>query len=324
METNRKMHWHLSLLFGALVLTLMVSVALPTNAQTSQAQQQERPIPTPVQPVGTPPPPRSPNNDITQQELANMNNFLDNHPEIAEQLRKDPSLIDNKRFVDSHPELQQFLQTHGEIKEEFMENPGLFMHDEKRYEGATYRRDLSPQVLANMDHFMDSHREIAEQLRKDPSLADNQRFLADHPELQQFLDTHPDIRNEIRNNPDGFMRAEDRYEHAEDARNGYDRDHDRDWNRREIAGFGDFLRGHSNCAEALSRNPSLANNREFLADNPELRDYLKGHPAVQQQLAANPQAVLTSPALAAPANTMPHKATTMPSPKPEGDLKPHN
>ncbi len=318
METNRKIHYHrqLSHLFATLMLALLVSVALPTKAQTTPAEQPQ-PTPAPAPPIGKLPPSLPRDHDITRQELAEMDSFLDSHPEIAEQLRKDPSLIDNRKFVDDHPELRAFLQSHPRIREEFIENPNAFMRAEDRYDRGESRGDITRQELASMDRFLDSHPEIAEQLRKDPSLIDNRKFVADHPELREFLQQHPEIREEFRENPNAFMRAEDRYDRREDAHNGSDRDRD----RREIGSFGEFLRRHSTCADALSQNPSLANNREFLESNPDLRDYLQAHPAVQQQLAANPQAVMSSPALAGAGTTMPRKGMTTP-PKLEENMKP--
>ena len=54
--------------------------------------------------------------------------------------------------------------------------------------------------------FQDSHREEAEQLRKDPSLVDNQQFLKTHPALQTYLQEHPAVREELKQNPRAFMR----------------------------------------------------------------------------------------------------------------------
>jgi hypothetical protein len=48
--------------------------------------------------------------------------------------------------------------------------------------------------IANMDKFLDSHQEIEEQLRKDPSLIRNDEFVEKHPALQQYLQEHPGIR----------------------------------------------------------------------------------------------------------------------------------
>lgn len=168
--------------------------------------------------------------------------------------------------------------------------------------------DITRREIVDMDHFLDSHPEIAEQLRRDPSLIDNREWVAHHPALQEYLHSHQRIAEVFRAHPDAFMRDEDRYEQTEGERD-HDRDHDRDRdrdhdrvaardrddrNRGELTSFGQFLGGHSNVASELSADPTLAANKEYLATHPELDEYLKAHPAMSQQLAANPQAVMSS------------------------------
>lgn len=246
-------------------------------------------------------------NDTTRAELANMDRFLDGHPEISEQLQKDPSLINNKEFVEKHPALQEFLQTHPGVREEFRENPSAFMRQEQRFErhegdrddrGEFGDHDTTRAELATMDRFLDKHPEIEEQLRKDPSLIRDREFVQNHPELQEFLQNHPEVREEFRENPSAFMRQERRFERHEGDRNPEsgvpDRDRDHDGDRREMASFGQFLGGHTGVAEELSKNPSLANNQDFLESHPDLSDYLKDHPEMKQELAKDPQAVMTT------------------------------
>jgi ABC-type taurine transport system substrate-binding protein len=232
--------------------------------------------------------------DNNRYELANMDRFLDGHPEIAEQLRKDPSLVNNKEFVAKHPELQSYLQQHPGIREEFSENPNAFMRQEQRFDRQEDGRDHDNRyALANMDRFLDSHPEISEQLRKDPALVNNKEFVAKHPELQTYLQQHPGIREQFSENPNAFMRREQRFDRQEDfGRNngGFDRDPE----RREAANFGQFLGGHANIAQQISKDPSLLNNREFMENHPELQEYLKTHPAAQAELKQNPEAFLQS------------------------------
>ena len=269
-----------------LVLATLCWSGGPVSGQTAPA--------TPNQngPVG--PPMIYQDDDTTRREIAGMDNFLDNHPEIAEQLRKDPSLISNANWVSQHPALQEYLQQHPEVSEEFKENPNAFMRREERYDR---RQDF--RAVGDMDRFLDSHREIAEQLRKDPSLINNRQWVENHPALEQYLQAHPEVREEFKTNPNAFMEREERYDRREDARQDDrgDRDNrfgDRDRDRGELTRFGQFLGGHSAMAQELSSNPSLANNKEYLANHPELGDYLKAHPAMTQQLTANPQAVMSS------------------------------
>ena len=87
------------------------------------------------------------------------------------------------------------------VREEFSENPNAFMRQEQRYDrredaqefrqnrgddkdAQEFRQnrgdkdnDLTLRELASIDRFFDSHPEIGEQLRKDPSLVNNEEFL---------------------------------------------------------------------------------------------------------------------------------------------------
>jgi dsDNA-binding SOS-regulon protein len=255
-------------------------------------------------------------NDTTRQELANFDKFLDSHREIAEQLRKNPSLVNNQEFVKNYPALQTYLQDHPAVREEIRENPNAFMEAENRYDRQVAiqdrdanrdrdpnrqtdnrARDTNRQELANFDRFLDNHRETAERLRKDPSLVDNQEFVKSHPALQTYLQDHPAVREEIKNDPNAFMQEEARYDHREDALNrdhredGLNRDMDRDTMHRH---FGEFLGDHSDIALRLSKDPSLVKNQEFIDSHPELKEYLSAHPEVKQELMANPQSFVKS------------------------------
>ena len=259
-----------------LAVAMLFSVGTVVSGQTMQ------PVP-PNQPA----PRWTPPDDITRREVAEMDQFLDSHPEVAEQLRKDPSLIDNRRWVADHPALQEYLQNHRRVAEVFRAHPDAFMRDEERYDRQT---NISPRDLEEMGHFLNSHPEVAEQLRKDPSLIDKREWVANHPALQEYLRTHSQVAEAFRAHPDAFMRDEERYGHDDrmDARGGDER------NRGELTRFGQFLGGHASVAAELSSDPSLANNKEYLASHPELDEYLKAHPAMGQQLAENPQGVMRS------------------------------
>jgi len=257
-------------------------------------------------------------NDVTRQQIIEMDRFLDRHPETAEQLRKDPSLINNREFVEHHPALQEYLEKHPGVREEFSERPNAFMREEERYDRQTDRRydrddrrfndgrsgdrdEITRRQLADLDQFLDRHPELAEQLKKDPSLINNRQFVANHPALNEYLENHRELREEFSRNPDAFMHREERFDRREDERaQNYpmgdrdDRNRYASDGRGEMSNFGEFLGGHSTMAAELSKDPSLANNKEYLANHPALNDYLKAHPAMSQQLAENPQAVMSS------------------------------
>jgi hypothetical protein len=278
-------------------------------------------------------------NDTTREELASFDRFMDGHPEIAEQLRRDPSLVRNEDFVRDHRDLQEYLQQHPGVREEIRENPDRFMHQEQRFDRREDRRDFDrPQdrrdedrrdfdrpegrrdndrrdhdttreELASFDRFMDGHPEIAEQLRRDPSLVKNEDFVRNHRDLQEYLQQHPGTREEITENPDRFMHQEQRYDRREDQRDSNQpqsrrdedrrefnrpegqRDEDRrdnDTTRGELASFDRFMDGHPEIAEQLRRDPSLAKNQEFVRNHPALQEYLQQHPGTSEEISENP------------------------------------
>jgi len=263
------------------VLTTFTLVGTPVSAQQAPAQSNRG-----VQ-----------DNDTTRWELANFDQFLDNHRELAEQLRRDPSLVNNEEFVKDHPALRTYLQDHPGVREEIRENPNRFMRQEARYDrrednlGRDRDRDTTRRELANFDQFLDNHRDLAEQLRKDPSLVNNGEFVKNHPALQTYLQDHPGVREEIKENPNAFMRQEARYDRREDGR---DRDLDRGMAHKQFASFGEFLGGHSKMAEQLSKDPYLVKNQEYMENHPELKEYLNAHPEVRQGLMENPQSFIKS------------------------------
>jgi hypothetical protein len=179
------------------------------------------------------------------------------------------------------------------------ENPNAFMSAEQRFDqqedmrgnmGNLGDRDVTRGELANMDRFMDSHPEIAEQLRKNPSLVDDKRFVNSHPELQEFMAQHPGVREEVRENPNAFMQQEQAFDRRQNANFG----RDRDVTGGELSSFHEFLEGHGTIANELSKNPSLAKNQEYLENHTALQTYLQAHPQVQEELNEHPDSFFKS------------------------------
>ena len=146
-------------------------------------------------------------NDSARMDREQFDRFMDSHREIGEQLRKDPSLANNKQFVDKHPALQTYLQEHPGIRGELKENPSAFMRQDDRLDRQDFGRDndTTRKELTQFNQFLESHRETAEQLRKDPSLVNNREFLQKHPALQTYMQEHAGTREEIRENPNAFI-----------------------------------------------------------------------------------------------------------------------
>jgi len=151
--------------------------------------------------------------DITRQELQNSDGFLDAHPNIEQDLKKNPKLLNDATYLSVHPELKQFLDTHPGVRAEASENPRIFMNRERRFENSG--RNIPVVEVKSFDAFLDSHSAIERELKKDPSLVNNADYLAKHPELKMYLDQHPLIRQELAQNPRAFIRAEKRFDKQE-------------------------------------------------------------------------------------------------------------
>jgi hypothetical protein len=268
----KQSHFHLKTWLTMSALTGFLCLGAPVNAQSASAQNT----------------PALQGDDATRQELANFNRFLDSHPETAEQVRKDPSFVNNEDFLQHHPALQTYLQDHPAVREEIKTDPNAFMREESRYErhddDRGRDRDVNREELAHFDQFLDTHRETAEQLRKDPSLVDNEEFVRNHPALQTYLHDHPELREQLKSSPNAFMHQEERYDRHDDDRDRI--------NREELGHFDQFLNTHRETAEQLRKDPSLVDNQDFLQHHPALQTYLQEHPELRQQLKQDPNALM--------------------------------
>lgn len=268
----KKRQLHLKNSLALLAVASLFSLGQPARAQSAPAQDNKDT--KTVQ-----------DNDTTRTELAQFDQFLDSHPEIAEQLRKDPSLVNNKDFVEKHSALQTYLQQHSAVREELKETPRAFTRDENRFDRTedAQARDTRGDE-ARFDQFLDSHREIAEQLRKDPSLANNREFVEKHLALQTFLQEQPGIRDQLKDNPNAFVRRAELAERQDDHFDRRDDARDRDTHAR----FGEFLHGHDDVAKDLSRNPSLAKDHDYMEKHHELQAYLDKNTDVRDDLMKDP------------------------------------
>jgi len=103
------------------------------------------------------------NNDINRAELRNFDQFLDSHPQIKAELSRNPSLVNNREFLEKHQELRAFLESHPGVREELRQNPGVFMHREAGYERAEDRRgggEYQPHMQAALEHLRQAEAEL--------------------------------------------------------------------------------------------------------------------------------------------------------------------
>jgi hypothetical protein len=157
--------------------------------------------------------PATNDHDTTRGELNRFDTFLDSHPEVAKDLRKNPSLVNDPKFVNAHPGLKDYLEDHPGVREEIKENPQQFMNRERRFE--RNGGDVNRGELRSADNYFDSHPEVAKELSKDPKLVDNPNYVNSHPGLKDYLEDHPKVREDIKSHPNAFMKRYRKYEKSE-------------------------------------------------------------------------------------------------------------
>ena len=157
-------------------------------------------------------PRQNPNPDLTRQQVATMDQFMDKNPEIGRDLWRNPSLVNNAEYLEAHPQLQAFLNQHPNVKEEFAENPRYFMNQENGFErqeqsrsreqnfdrdADNTRRDRDYDRDRSADRDRDANRSRDFDRRSNPDV--NNQELAS---FDQFLDRHQDIAKSLEKRPE--------------------------------------------------------------------------------------------------------------------------
>src|SRR6516162_988451 len=215
---------------------------------------------------------------VNNGEMDNFSQFLLNHPNVANQLKQNPSLINDPNFQAQPPQLQTFLKNHPGAAQQAQADPTRFVNETRAFMGQG--KEITRGQAARTDEFLDNHPDVAQQLRKDPSLIDNKQYLANHPDLQEYLNNHPDIRKDWKQHPEAFERREAQFE----------RNNDLDINRAQAARADQFLDNHPEVAEELRKNPRLIDNKEWVAQHPQLKDFLEDHPEIRKEWKEHPGA----------------------------------
>jgi hypothetical protein len=125
---------------------------------------------------------------LNKGELARLESFLDQHPNIEARLRDNPSLTSNPAFQRNHPLFAQFLARHPEISAELAARPRWFVHRELMHQSAA---PVTREQLADFDRFLDQHPGVERQLVQHPRLLRQPEFLGKAPELHEYLKRHP-------------------------------------------------------------------------------------------------------------------------------------
>src|SRR5690242_20614421 len=106
--------------------------------------------------------PRSVDPDITRQEVATFDAYLDRHPALAGELQANPGLVNDREFVGRHREFAAFMREHPRVREELREHPGQLLPRREHFDSQERAESIPPEKIAALDRFLDSHRDTAE------------------------------------------------------------------------------------------------------------------------------------------------------------------
>ena len=152
-------------------------------------------------------------NELSRGEVRELDRFLDDHPWVARDLRRDPSLVNDRRYLDDHRSLREFLTDHPSIRRALRDDPWAVLRREHRYDREERRdREITRDDLRRFARFLHDHPAVAHDLRSDPTLVISRRYLATHRSFRDFLADNPEIREELQDNPYAFLRRFERYQ----------------------------------------------------------------------------------------------------------------
>lgn len=63
------------------------------------------------------------NHEHMRNEVNLFHDFLQSHPKVSTELRTNPNLATNKKYLDKHDELVKFLKRHPDLKRELVNRP---------------------------------------------------------------------------------------------------------------------------------------------------------------------------------------------------------
>ena len=99
--------------------------------------------------------------EIRPTEVRAFNDFLDLHPAIANDLRKDPMLGVNGGYLQSHAELSNFFRSHPAVYAEYSRDPAAFMSADRALE-TREQGGVGPQphMQAALRHLKEAKKEL--------------------------------------------------------------------------------------------------------------------------------------------------------------------
>jgi hypothetical protein len=130
--------------------------------------------------------------------------------------------------------------------------------------------------IVQFEEFLERNPMIEVRLRQNPSLVNDPVFQKNHPQLAGFLARHPGVLAELAARRLWFIHRELVQWSASPL------------TPAQIAEFDRFLAQHPWIERQLSQHPQALRNPDFFNRSPELRDYLRQHPAIGRAAESRP------------------------------------
>jgi hypothetical protein len=214
--------------------------------------------------------------------------YLNEHPEVSDQLARNPGLADNPQYLAAHPGLNDYLQAHPNVHYDLEHHPDRFM---SRADGGAYPRAPESAAARFDQGYLNEHPEVSNQLARNPGLADNPQYLAAHPGLNDYLQAHPNVRYDIDHHPDRFMSKADQ---GAPGYHGYGYQGNPVWNgeHHEMGTADSYFNHHPDVYHEMEQDPRLVDNQHYVDSHPGLHDYLEDHPRARQTFKNHPDAFM--------------------------------
>src|SRR5262249_57256635 len=99
---------------------------------------------------------------LSARDLRSLDSFLDAHWETADELYRDPELMNNDRFLRGHTELRDWLENHPDAAQAIQADPRAAIWHERtagRYEDErrSAPSQLSERDLRRLEDYVDTH-----------------------------------------------------------------------------------------------------------------------------------------------------------------------
>lgn len=76
--------------------------------------------------------------DSLSEEMQDFQHFLNNHPNVAADLQRDPWLANNSHYVNNHGDFKDFLHKHPQVRRQLAANPGYALRAPYAWNRAPY------------------------------------------------------------------------------------------------------------------------------------------------------------------------------------------